>query len=48
MSKCFIPIIYLTFYFSVCLFVCVKEICFHEMNGKKEDSRNKKWKSRQK
>jgi len=23
MSKCFIPIIYLTFYFSVCLFLCV-------------------------
>lgn len=41
MSKCFIPIIYPTFYFSVCLFVCVKR-CFHETNEKKEDSRNKK------
>lgn len=28
MSKCFIPIIYPTFYFSVCLFVCVKRSVF--------------------
>lgn len=44
MPKGFIPIIYLTFNGSVCLFVCVKRFVFKKLMERK-DNKNEKWKT---